>query len=70
MVAGRAKADYGMIIPSDPMVTQEDGRSVALTVWFSHPVEGTGTDLAPLMSSGVWHGGQRTTCSPSSSPRR
>lgn len=34
-----ALAHYGMIIPDDPMISQEDGRSVALTMSFSHPFE-------------------------------
>ena len=45
MAATPALAHYGMIIPNDPMISQEDGRNVALTMSFSHPFE-TGRDDA------------------------
>ena len=43
--AGAAQAHYGMIIPSDPMLAQEDGRAVSLQVSFSHPFEMDGMTL-------------------------
>jgi cobalt/nickel transport protein len=39
------KAHYGMVIPSDTMVMQEDNRKVTLTLSFSHPFEGIGMVL-------------------------
>jgi len=41
-----AFAHYGMIIPSDTMVMQNEARDVALTLSFSHPFEGNGMELA------------------------
>ncbi|MGF1525489.1 MAG: DUF4198 domain-containing protein [Candidatus Competibacterales bacterium] len=40
-----AWAHYGMIIPGDAMVSQEDGRSVELILSFSHPFEEEGMVL-------------------------
>lgn len=45
LAAAPALAHYGMIIPSDSMVMQDDARDVALTLSFSHPFEGNGMAL-------------------------
>ena len=50
-----AFAHYGMIIPSDPMLSQEDGRSVTLEVSFSHPFELAGMELVRPVSFTVTH---------------
>jgi len=42
---GSAIAHYGMLIPSDSMVMQNDNRTVNLTLSFSHPFEGEGMEL-------------------------
>ncbi|BBO76893.1 ATP-dependent DNA ligase [Desulfosarcina widdelii] len=42
---GRALAHFGMVIPSDNMVMQEDNRSVTVTLSFSHPMEMVGMEL-------------------------
>jgi cobalt/nickel transport protein len=39
-----AKAHFGMVIPSSPIVTQEK-RTIELSLSFSHPFEGVGMDL-------------------------
>jgi cobalt/nickel transport protein len=52
-----AAAHYGMIIPNDPMISQEDGRSVALTMSFSHPFEMAGMTLEKPVSFNVTHEG-------------
>ncbi|GAB5446292.1 DUF4198 domain-containing protein [Gymnodinialimonas sp.] len=57
---GAALAHYGMIIPSDPMVSQEDGRSVTLDVSFSHPFELAGMELVSPVSFTVTHEGETT----------
>ena len=44
-LSGRARAHFGMIIPSDSMVMQQDGKTVTLTLSFSHPFEGIGMDM-------------------------
>lgn len=43
---GAAMAHFGMIIPSDAMVMQDDPRTISLTLSFSHPMEMIGMDLA------------------------
>ncbi len=53
-----ALAHYGMIIPSDNMVSQQDGRSVGLTLSFSHPFETEGMILDTPVSFNVTHEGQ------------
>lgn len=55
-----AMAHYGMIIPNDPMISQEDGRSVQLTMSFSHPFELDGMVLDAPVSFSVTHDGETT----------
>ena len=45
LTAGTAGAHFGMVIPSDTMVMQEDARSIGVTLSFSHPMEMVGMDL-------------------------
>ena len=40
-----AEAHFGMVIPSDNMVMQEDARTVDVTLSFSHPMEMVGMEL-------------------------
>ncbi|QUJ76112.1 DUF4198 domain-containing protein [Sulfitobacter albidus] len=60
IAATPALAHYGMIIPNDPMISQEDGRSVALTMSFSHPFEMDGMILETPVSFAVTHEGTTT----------
>ncbi|MEL7343405.1 MAG: DUF4198 domain-containing protein [Pseudomonadota bacterium] len=61
MVAvGPALSHYGMIIPNDSMISQEDGRSVNLTLSFSHPFELDGMMLETPVSFAVTHEGTTT----------
>ena len=46
IVAGPAWSHFGMLIPSDSMVMQNDGRSVTVSLSFSHPFELVGMDMA------------------------
>lgn len=50
-----ALAHYGMIIPNDSMISQEDGRSVDLTMSFSHPFELDGMILDKPAAFSVTH---------------
>ncbi|APE44029.1 ATP-dependent DNA ligase [Sulfitobacter alexandrii] len=59
-LASTASAHYGMIIPSDNMVSQEDGRSIDLTLSFSHPFEGIGMVLDRPEAFTLTHGGETT----------
>ncbi len=60
MATAPAMAHYGMIIPNDPMISQEDGRSVSLTMSFSHPFELDGMMLDKPASFSVTHEGITT----------
>lgn len=60
IAATPALAHYGMIIPSDPMISQEDGRSVGLTMSFSHPFETDGMMLDRPVGFSVTHEGSTT----------
>ncbi|MEO1702244.1 MAG: DUF4198 domain-containing protein [Pseudomonadota bacterium] len=55
-----AWAHYGMIIPNDPMISQGDGRSVSLTMSFSHPFEMDGMWLEKPVSFWVTHEDETT----------
>ena len=57
IAATPALAHYGMIIPNDPMISQDDGRSVDLTMSFSHPFELDGMMLDAPVSFSVTHEG-------------
>ena len=60
ITATPALSHYGMIIPNDPMISQQDGRSVALTMSFSHPFELDGMVLETPVSFSVTHEGTTT----------
>jgi nickel transport protein len=45
-ITGTAFAHFGMLIPSDNMVMQNDNRSITLQLSFSHPMEMVGMELA------------------------
>jgi len=45
VTTGQAVAHFGMVIPSDSMVMQDDNRSITLNLSFSHPFEGVGMEL-------------------------
>lgn len=60
LAARTAAAHYGMVIPSEPIVSGEGGRDVTLTLSFSHPFEGEGMELARPAAFGVVHEGERT----------
>jgi len=55
---GAAQAHFGMIIPSDTMIAQEDPRTIALEVSFSHPFELSGMDLPRPAAFGAYSNGE------------
>lgn len=59
LVTGNAQAHFGMIIPSDDMVMQTEGRSINLDIMFWHPFEGNGMNLAKPAQFGVFAGGEK-----------
>ena len=60
LAATPSLAHYGMVIPSDPMLSQEDGRAIDLTLSFSHPFEEDGMVLERPEAFTVTHEGETT----------
>ena len=56
---GIAFAHYGMIIPSDNMVMQDESKNVKVTLSFSHPFEGEGMELVKPRVLGVMANGNK-----------
>ena len=54
-----ASAHFGMVIPSDSMVMQEDNRSISLQLSFSHPFEMIGMELVKPKAFGVVANGKK-----------
>jgi len=48
-----ANAHFGMIIPSDDMVTKNDSKNIKLEIKFLHPMEGDYMDMAKPAQFGV-----------------
>lgn len=57
--AGTASAHFGMVIPSDTMVMQEDNRTVTVVLSFSHPMEMIGMALEKPKDFSVSANGKR-----------
>lgn len=60
-----AFAHFGMVIPSDNMVMQEDSRNIDIQVSFSHPFEMVGMPMAAPRSFFVVNNGKKTDLSAS-----
>ena len=58
LFAAPALAHFGMVIPSDTMVMQDDKRTVTVTLSFSHPMEMVGMILERPKVFSVFHGGK------------
>ena len=50
---------FGMVIPSDNMVMQDDDRTLALELSFSHPMEMVGMELIKPKSFFLHSGGSQ-----------
>ena len=59
IAAEPARAHFGMLIPSDSMVMQEDSRTLKLSLSFSHPFEGVGMELVKPKAFAVFAGGRK-----------
>jgi len=59
IIPGQTFAHFGMVIPSDSMVMQEDNRTVTLMVSFSHPFEGVGMELVKPKVFSVMANGEK-----------
>lgn len=53
LMAAPAGAHFGMVIPSDSMVMQDDNRTVRIALSFSHPMEMVGMELVKPKRFGV-----------------
>jgi len=56
---GAALAHFGMLIPSDSMVMQNDTRTINVKLSFSHPFEGEGMELVKPNVFGVMANGEK-----------
>jgi cobalt/nickel transport protein len=59
-VVSPALAHFGMLIPSDSMVMQQDPRNLKIEASFSHPFEGVGMILEKPKAFGVFVNGKTT----------
>jgi cobalt/nickel transport protein len=59
IAAGPAWSHFGMLIPSDSMVMQDDDRTITVTLSFSHPFEMVGMELVKPKVFSVLAGGKR-----------
>jgi len=55
-----AHAHFGMVIPSDDMVTQTDSKNISLKVQFIHPMEGHYMNMEKPAQFGVMARGRKT----------
>ena len=63
-----AMAHFGMVIPSDSMVMQNDNRQVRLTLSFSHPFEMAGMELVKPKAFDLFFNGKKTGLSDKLTP--
>lgn len=59
-----AHAHFGAIIPSDDIISQNDGRRLEIAVQFMHPMEGHYMNMARPKQFGVLRGGEKTDLLP------
>jgi nickel transport protein len=59
-----ASAHFGMLIPSDSMVMQDDNRTLGLELSFSHPFELVGMNMEKPVTFGVLVNGKKTDLLP------
>jgi cobalt/nickel transport protein len=52
-------AHFGMVIPSDDIVSKEDKKEVTLSIKFTHPFEGHYMNMEMPKAFGVMHDGQK-----------
>jgi cobalt/nickel transport protein len=59
IMASPGLAHFGMVIPSDTMVMQDDSRTITVTLSFSHPFEMVGMEMAKPKAFHVFAGGKK-----------
>ncbi len=57
-------AHFGMVIPSDDIVSKEDNKKIVLQVQFIHPFEGQYMNMEKPKAFGVLDGGEKTDLLP------
>ena len=60
LFSGISQAHFGMVIPSDTMVMQEDNRTIDVQLSFSHPFEMVGMPLEMPAAFFVVHSDVKT----------
>jgi len=65
-----ACSHFGVITPSDGVITQGDPKEVTLQVKFIHPLEGHYMEMEKPKSVGVFHGGRRIDLTMHLQPRK
>lgn len=60
LLASQAQAHYGMVIPSDTMVMQDDAKQISLQLAFTHPFELAGMELVKPNKFSVFSGDKET----------
>jgi len=60
LAAGFAFAHFGVVKPSDDIITQEDNKTIQVEVKFIHPHEGHYMEMAKPKQFGVMVGGQKS----------
>ncbi|MGA1874109.1 MAG: DUF4198 domain-containing protein [bacterium] len=59
VMAGSVSAHFGVVKPSDDIITQEDSKTIQVEVKFIHPHEGHYMEMAKPQQFGVMAGGQK-----------
>jgi len=59
VTASPGLAHFGMVIPSDTMVMQDDSRTITVTLSFSHPFEMVGMEMTQPKAFHVFAGGKK-----------
>ncbi len=57
-LAQSATAHFGVVLPSDDIIAQDDSKKLHLEVKFIHPMEGHYMEMAKPVRFGVLHGGK------------
>lgn len=58
--AAESRAHFGVIVPSDDIVSQDDSKKIGIEVKFIHPMEQQYMEMEKPKRFGVLHGGSKT----------
>ncbi len=68
--ASSVSAHFGLILPSDDIVTAQDTKTLTVQAKFLHPMEGHYMEMAKPKRFGFFHKGQKMDLTPSLQPRK